>query len=124
MCFIIYKTTNLLNGKIYVGQHYTSADDGYLGSGKILKSAINKYGKENFIRETLEYCNSDDIDKKEIFWISNLNTTNRDVGYNIAKGGHNHRVMDEDVKNKLSVKMLGKIIQIMAINGMINNVNI
>lgn len=45
---IIYKTTNLINGKIYIGQHYTSADDGYLGSGKILNLAIDKYGIESY----------------------------------------------------------------------------
>jgi hypothetical protein len=42
ICYIIYKTTNLVNDKIYVGQHYTSANDGYLGSGKILDKSIKK----------------------------------------------------------------------------------
>lgn len=51
---IIYKTTNLINGKIYVGLHSTdNVDDNYLGSGWILKSAIKKYGRENFKREVL-----------------------------------------------------------------------
>lgn len=51
---IIYKTTNLINGKIYVGMHSTdNLNDGYLGSGWILKQAIKKYGKENFKREVL-----------------------------------------------------------------------
>lgn len=51
---IIYKTTNLINGKIYVGLHSTdNIDDGYLGSGWVLKSAIKKYGRENFKREVL-----------------------------------------------------------------------
>jgi len=51
----IYKTTNLINNKIYVGKHKTSANDGYLGSGLILGYAVDKYGKENFKREILEY---------------------------------------------------------------------
>jgi hypothetical protein len=63
---IIYKTTNLVNGKIYVGQHYTSADDGYLGSGLKIIRAIKKYGKENFFRETIEFCTSDNVNEKEV----------------------------------------------------------
>jgi len=47
---IIYKTTNLINNKIYVGKHNTSANDGYLGSGKLIKQAVKKYGKENIKR--------------------------------------------------------------------------
>lgn len=51
---VVYKTTNLVNGKIYVGLHSTDKlDDGYLGSGWALKSALAKYGKTNFEREVL-----------------------------------------------------------------------
>ena len=55
----VYKTTNLINGKTYVGKHRRSYfDKKYYGSGKHLKSAINKYGIENFKVEVLEWCNS------------------------------------------------------------------
>ena len=51
---IIYKTTNLLNGKIYVGLHSTdNLNDRYMGSGWVLKYAIKKHGRENFKREIL-----------------------------------------------------------------------
>jgi len=52
---IIYKTTNTINGKIYVGKHNKDNDD-YLGSGKLLKRAMKKYGKEYFCLEILERC--------------------------------------------------------------------
>lgn len=52
----IYKTTNLKNGKFYVGMHSTNdIDDGYLGSGKRLRYSIRKNGKENFKIEYLEF---------------------------------------------------------------------
>ena len=52
----IYKTTNILNGKYYIGIHSTdNLNDGYLGSGYILRLAIRKYGKENFVRDVIEF---------------------------------------------------------------------
>ena len=63
----LYKTTNLINGKYYIGIHTTSnLKDGYLGSGKYLKLAIQKYGHENFKCEILEWCeNRDELLKRE-----------------------------------------------------------
>ena len=54
----IYKTTNLLSGKYYIGMHSTdNLDDGYLGSGRRLRYSINKYGKESHKREIIEFVN-------------------------------------------------------------------
>lgn len=66
--FYIYKTTNLLNEKIYIGMHYSEniENDPYMGSGTYIKKAIKKYGSENFSREILfEYDNSIDASNKE-----------------------------------------------------------
>ena len=49
----IYITTNLINGKQYIGQHKGDGNDNYLGSGDEIKLAIKKYGKKNFKRETI-----------------------------------------------------------------------
>lgn len=87
MVYIIYKTTNLINGKYYVGQHNTSANDSYIGSGLILEKAIKKYGKENFQREILEICNKQNKDEREIYWINKLSATNQEIGYNLHNGG-------------------------------------
>lgn len=85
MALIVYKTTNLINGKFYVGKH-TRDDPTYLGSGVILHRAIRKYGLENFKRETLCECESEEeLDEKERYWIEKLEA--RIKGYNIGQGG-------------------------------------
>ena len=84
---VIYKTTNLINCKIYIGQD-SKNNPKYLGSGIALNNAIKKYGKENFKKEILEHCvNKKDMDEKEKHWITELNARDKNVGYNITKGG-------------------------------------
>ena len=88
---VVYKTTNLITGKIYVGQCVDNRDS-YLGSGKWLKRSIKKYGKQNFKKEILETCNSiEELNEREAYWISVLNSTNPKIGYNILEGGKNHK---------------------------------
>lgn len=54
--FVIYKITNKINSRFYIGMHITeNPNDGYLGSGKRIKAEVKKYGKENFVKEILEY---------------------------------------------------------------------
>jgi len=62
MYYTIYKTTNLINNKIYIGKHQTkNLNDSYLGSGKALLISIKKYGKENFKKEILHICESTEL---------------------------------------------------------------
>jgi len=87
--YYVYKTTNLVNGKIYVGKHkcFKQHDKRYLGSGKLLKRAIIKYGIENFVQEILEYTDSEEKNREqEIFWIKKLNSQVPN-GYNISPRG-------------------------------------
>lgn len=82
---IIYRTTNLINQKFYVGKD-THNEPNYYGSGKRLKLAIKKYGIKNFKKETLEVCNTLDLlNEREKFWIKELNAISE--GYNISLGG-------------------------------------
>ncbi len=103
--FIVYKTINNVNKKIYVGQHKTKiVEDGYVGSGTRLSAAINKYGIENFTREILEYCDINNVNEREEYWIHFYNSTDKNIGYNLrssAVGGH---ILNEEVKQLISEK--------------------
>jgi group I intron endonuclease len=80
---VIYKTINLVNNKFYVGKDKKN-NPRYLGSGKILKNAIKKYGVDNFKKEILESCKTEDeLNEREIFWINELNAI--ECGYNICQ---------------------------------------
>lgn len=83
----VYRTTNLINGKWYIGMNST-ADVSYLGSGKLLKQAIEKYGRDNFSKEILEECSSlEELVEREKYWISKTNAMKSKASYNIVAGG-------------------------------------
>ena len=85
----IYITTNLINGKQYIGQHKGDGNDDYLGSGDRLVMAIKKYGKQNFKREILEFANSvEELNELERYYIALANAVKDDNYYNIAHGGY------------------------------------
>lgn len=88
MFYTIYKTTNNINGKYYIGKHKTlDLDDTYIGSGTILKHAINKYGIDNFTKEYLFiFDNEEDMNNKEHELVSE-EFIKEDTNYNLAPGG-------------------------------------
>jgi len=83
---IVYKTTCLINDKIYVGQ-LSRNDSKYLGSGPLIQEAIKEFGSENFIRETICECeNYSELCNMEDYWIDFLHATDPEIGYNIING--------------------------------------
>ena len=92
----IYKTTNRTNGRIYIGQE-KKFNPNYFGSGTILFKAIQKHGVENFTKEIIEenISSKEYLDQREIFWIEKLNSRDKRVGYNVAKGGQGGDFLDE-----------------------------
>lgn len=105
----IYKTTNILNKKLYIGQHRAEKfDTSYFGSGAIICNAIKKYGKSAFVCEIIETCESDDeLNDREAYWIAYYNSTNESIGYNIRYGGK-QQPCPEYVKRKISEKAIGR----------------
>lgn len=105
----IYKITNLLNNKIYIGKHSTDdLNDGYMGSGTIIKKAIKKYGIENFRKEYLAFCDTESkLNWFEKFYIKKYDSTNYDIGYNLTYGGDGV-IPTEDVRIRISKSKKGK----------------
>lgn len=93
--YYIYKITNKINGKAYIGQHLIPEKGEqfrwYMGRGIAIQKALKKYGRQNFKKEILEYVKDDlethlKVSDREIFWIKYYNTLYPN-GYNLTPGG-------------------------------------
>lgn len=116
----IYMTTNNITGMKYIGKHYGELDDSYLGSGTILKRAIEKYGKQNFTKSILFISNDDqENNEKEKYFIALYNATTNPMFYNIHEGGTGGNTTagyTEEQKEQLKLKL--KILNSGEKNGM------
>lgn len=84
---VIYKTTNLVNGKQYIGRDKYN-NPNYFGSGRLLKKAVRKYGKENFKKEILEVCCSfEHMVEREEYWLNHYDAGNNKMFYNMHNNG-------------------------------------
>lgn len=88
MFYYLYEIRNNLNGKIYIGVHKTkNMNDGYMGSGIVIKTAIEKYGKENFTKTILEYFDDSKTMYDRETEIVNEEFLLRESVYNLRRGG-------------------------------------
>lgn len=97
----IYKITNILNEKIYVGQSKYK-NPNYYGTGTLISKAIQKHGKESFKKEVLETIEDESLlDEREIFWIAFYKERGHKL-YNIQPGGRgwSRKVLDEYWENR------------------------
>jgi group I intron endonuclease len=106
---IIYKVLNKINGKIYIGQDSKDRPK-YLGSGQLIKKALRKYGKENFVKETIGYCDDkEELNFAEKFYIDFFKSKVPN-GYNITDGGEGvlgyHPT--EEGRDRISKAMVGR----------------
>jgi hypothetical protein len=101
--YFIYETTNLINGKKYRGIHKTSnINDGYLGSGVAFENAVIKYGKQNFVREIIEFCSSyDELIALEKYYV-NDEWVRDHSNYNLKTGGQSAGILSDESKKKIS----------------------
>jgi hypothetical protein len=88
MVYTVYKVTNKLNGKFYVGVHKTNNPmDGYLGSGEQIRSAVKKYGRNEFVKEILNEFDSSDAAYAREAEIVNAEFVADPKTYNMYLGG-------------------------------------
>lgn len=111
----IYKITNKLNGKAYIGQsndierRFKEHQQKGESSRIPLDIAIQKYGKDNFIYEIIEECSLEELNQKEQYWIATLNTVKN--GYNCSEGGEQQSIGENNGRSKLTEEDVKKIRQ-------------
>lgn len=107
----IYKITNLLNNKFYIGKHKYNKpelDESYFSSGKLINQSLNKYGKENFKVELIDIANTlEELNDKEVFYIKELDCMVPN-GYNLTKGGDGISEPSKEIIEKNRAWHLGR----------------
>jgi hypothetical protein len=106
---VIYLTTNLINNKKYIGKD-TNNNDSYLGSGVDLKKDIKMFGKSNFKKEILEYCNNKQhLVEREEYYLQKYDVENNPEFYNKTNKSFGNSGQTEEGKKKISEARKGWI---------------
>lgn len=114
----IYKITNTVNNKIYIGcaSNIRTRVNGHLYSlrkgmhdNNYLQNSWNKYGEDSFLFETVELCDVNDLHSKEHHWVNFLNCLDKTIGYNIKPTDPNGcSIHSEETREKLKIANKGK----------------
>lgn len=103
-CWFVYRTTNMITGRFYVGVHKGFVTDNYLGSGIVLKQAVKKHGKECFTREIVALCDSPEAAYELEEFIIDTDFVSREDTYNLAIGGRGRLEYPTKLESKLKMR--------------------
>lgn len=104
--YYIYRTTNKINGKQYVGSHHGRIDDNYYGSGTLILKALKKYGSKNFVKEILEIvADAEILKEREEYWLDKLQCATDLNYYNVTDvGGGGDLIKFKSIKEKTDIR--------------------
>ena len=114
----IYKITNIINGKVYIGQstnlkdrikQHKSMIKNYNENNNYLRKATKKYGYKNFKIEIIKFCDEKELDYYEIYYIDLYKSSDRKFGYNIELGGNINKHLSKEQIDKMKKNKKGKL---------------
>lgn len=115
----VYKITNTLNGKVYIGQtvDYRKRKVGHFSylrrnahRNRYLQKSFNKYGESSFKMGIIKECAVDELDKLEIYYMRKYNSIDKTLGYNMVIGGNTNKSFPDYIRQKMSRSQRGRII--------------
>lgn len=115
----VYKITNKVTGKVYIGITNQGAGARYrhhwyearIGESAPIHRSMAKYGEENFTLEIIDFADTyEELKEKEKYWIKQYNSMDRTKGYNLTEGGDGTfgRMHSEETKEKIRQKAIGR----------------